>query len=52
MVHARVLEAYINLALMYMTYHIFPVLPMKYLINEDGNPTMTFKLATGTKTLV
>ena len=31
--HARVLEAYINFALMYTTYHIFPVLPIKDMIN-------------------
>ena len=33
MVHARVLEAYINFASMYTTDHIFLVLPIKYLIN-------------------
>ena len=33
MVHARVLEAYINFALMYTADHIFPVLTIKYLIN-------------------
>ena len=33
MVHARVLEAYIHFALMYTTYHIFPVLPIKEMIN-------------------
>ena len=49
MVHARVLEAYINFALMYMTYHIFPVLPIKDIINEDGDPTTPHKLATGKK---
>ena len=32
MVRARFLEAYINFALMYMIDHIFPVLPIKYLI--------------------
>ena len=52
MVHARVLEAYINFTLMYTTYHIFTVLPIKDLINEDGNTTMPFKIATGTKTPV
>ena len=46
MVHARVLEAYIHFELMYMIDHIFLVLPIKYLINEDGEPTMPFKLAT------
>ena len=34
---------------MYTTDHIFPVLPIKDLINEDGDPTSTYKLATGTK---
>ena len=46
-VHARVLEAYICFAFMYTTDHIFPVLPIKDLINEDGDPTILFKLATG-----
>ena len=34
---------------MYTTDHIFPVLPIKYLINEDGDPTTPHKLATGIK---
>ena len=34
---------------MYTTDHIFPVLPIRYLINEDGDPTTPHKLATGTK---
>ena len=45
-VHARVSEAYIRFLLMYMTDHIFPVLPIKDLINEDGDPTTPYKLAT------
>ena len=49
MVHARVSEAYIHFELMYTTDHIFQVLLIKDLINEDGDPTMPFKLATGTK---
>ena len=49
MVYAIVLEAYIHFTLMYTTDNIFPVLPIKYLINEDGDPTTPFKLATGTK---
>ena len=49
MVHARVSEAYIHFALMYTTCHIFPVLPIKYLINKDGDMTTPYKLATGTK---
>ena len=49
MVHGRVPENYIHFALMYTTYHIFPVLPIKGFINEDGDPTTPYKLATGTK---
>ena len=49
MLHAGVLEACIHFALMYKTDHIFPVLPIKYLINEYGDPTTTYELATGTK---
>ena len=49
MVHTRVLEAYIHFALMYTTYHIFPFLPIKHMINKDGEPTASFKLATGMK---
>ena len=49
MVHARVSEAYINFALIYTTDHIFPVLQIKGMINEDGYPTTPYKLATGTK---
>ena len=52
MVHARVPEVYVHFALMYTTDHIFPVLPIKDLINEDGNPTTPHKLATGKKPLV
>ena len=49
MVHARVPEVYVHFALMYTIDHIFPVLPIKDLINEDGDPTTPHKLATGTK---
>ena len=37
---------------MYTTDHIFPVLPIKDIINEDGDLTTPHKLATGTKTSV
>ena len=47
MIHARVLVVYVHFALMYTTDHIFPVLPIKDLINEDGDPTTPHKLATG-----
>ena len=49
MVHDRVPEVYVHFALMYTTDHIFPVLPIKYIINEDGDPTTPHRLATGTK---
>ena len=49
MVHARVLEEYINFSLMYMTDHIFPVLLIKDLINKYSDTTTPFKIATGTK---
>ena len=49
MVHARVLEVYIHFTLMYTTYHIFPVLLIKDLINKDGNLTTIFELAPDTK---
>ena len=52
MLHTRVPEVYVHFALMYTTDHIFPVLPIKDLINEDGDPTTPHKLATGTKPLV
>ena len=48
-VHARVLEAYIHFKLLYTTDHIFLVLPIKDLINKDGDLTTIYKLATGTK---
>ena len=34
---------------MYRGFHVFLVLPIKYLINKDDDPTMLFKLVTGTK---
>ena len=49
MVHARVLEVYVHFVIMYMTDHIFPVLPIKDIIKEDGDPTTPHKLVTGTK---
>ena len=49
MVHARVLEAYINLELMYTVDHIFPVLTIKEMTNKDEYPTTPFKMETGKK---
>ena len=49
MVHAGVSDKYMHFELMYMTDHIFPVLPIKTLMNQDFEPTTPHKLATGTK---
>ena len=49
MVHARVSEPCINFAFMYTTDRIFTVLSIRDMINEDGDPTTPYKLATGTK---
>ena len=49
MVHARVPEVYVHFTLMYTTDHIFLVLPIKDLINEDGGQTTPHKLVTGVK---
>ena len=49
MVHARIPEVYVHFALIYTTEHIFTVLPIKDLINEDSDPTTPHKLSTGTK---
>ena len=48
-VHARVPELYVYFASMYTTDHIFPVIPIKDLINEDGYPKTPHKLEKGTK---
>ena len=52
MVHAQVSDKYIHFKLMYMTYHIFHVLKIKHLMNQDGEPTMPHKMETVTKPLV
>ena len=49
MVHARVMEVLIHFTVMYTTYHIFLVLPIKYLINKYDDPTKPYKLAIGKK---
>ena len=49
MVHAKVSEDYIHFTLMYNADHTFSVLPIKNLINEDGETTTPFKLAIGMK---
>ena len=52
MVHTRFFDEYIHFELMYTTHQIFPVLTIKHLVNQDGEPTTPHKLATDTKTLV
>ena len=49
LMRARVSDEYIHFALMYPTDHIFPVLPIKNLVNKDGEPTTPHQLATGNK---
>ena len=49
MVYARLSEAYVHFALLYTTDHIFPLLPIKDLINNDVDPTTPHKLTIGTK---
>ena len=49
MVHSRVSEKYTHFALIYMTDHIFPVLPINHMVNKYGEPTTPHKLATVTK---
>ena len=49
MVHARFLKAYIHFVLMCTAYHIFPVLSIKNLKNEEDELTTPFQLTTCTK---
>ena len=46
MVHVLVLEAYIHSVLMFIADYIILLLPIQDLINEYGETTMPFKLAT------
>ena len=52
MMYIQVSDEYNVFALIYMTDHIFPVLPIKYLLNQDGEQTKVHTLATGIKLLV
>ena len=47
--HARFLEVYIHFALIYTTDNLFPVLPIKDVINKDGDLTTLFKSEKGIK---
>ena len=50
MVHIRVFGKYINFALMYITNHIFPILPIKNFTNQDNEHTKPHELAPGNDT--
>ena len=52
MVQPRVFDEDINFAFMYITPHIFPVLPINHLVTQDGEPATSHKLATSMKSLV
>ena len=49
MVQTWVSNEYIHFEFMYTTDYIFSVLPIKHLVNQDGEPTTPQKLATGIK---
>ena len=49
MVHTQVYNKYTHFSFMYTTDHILPVIPIKHLVNQDGEPNITHKLETGTK---
>ena len=49
MVHVHASDEYIYFSLMYTPDDIFPVLPIKHLVHQDGETTIPHKLATGTK---
>ena len=48
MVYAQVFEEYTHIALIYTTANIFPVLPIKNLVNHNDEPTTPHKMTTGT----
>ena len=52
MVNAQVYDKYIHFASIYTTNHISPFLPIKHLVNQNGELTTPHKLATVTKTSV
>ena len=47
--HGRISDEYIHFTLMYTTYHISSVLPIKHLVSQYGEPTIPHKLIIGTK---
>ena len=49
MVHTRVSNEYIYFSRIYTTDHIFTVIPIKHLVNQDSESNTPQKMATGTK---
>ena len=49
MVNAQVSDEYIHFSLIYTTDHIFPVIPIKHLVNQYSEPNTPYKLAIGMK---
>ena len=47
--HGFLTNIYIYISLMYTPDYIFRVLPIKHMLNQDGEPTMSHKLSTVTK---
>ena len=52
MVHGRVSVRYIKFAIMYTPDNTFTALPIKQLVNKDGETTKPHKLEAGIKTSV
>ena len=42
-------DEYIHFSFMQTTDQIFPVLPIKHLVNQDDEPTMQQKMVSGTR---
>ena len=49
MVHTRVSEAYLHFSFIHTKDNILPILPIKYMMNKDGDPTTLYELVTGKK---
>ena len=49
MIPTKFSDKYRHFTLMHTTDNIFPVLPIKHLVNQDGEPTTPHKLKIGPK---
>ena len=47
MVHARFSDEYMHFAIIHKTNHVFPGLPIKHFVNQDGEINTPHKLETG-----